>query len=133
MIHNIWYTLNMKTVPNTMTRGRVTATPKIDFSSFIIAYKTKSNSWRGFVMPYAVTYEASSRKKVVDVLREMVESYEEGLKKYNYPEHLKKVPLSEEEDREIWVKHGEDIIHNLLAKKSVFETNNYYGEAKLPA
>lgn len=73
---------------------------KITYKRVPHIYKTKEGTWRGFVTPYNVTFEASSRKKVEEVLPEMVKLYEAGLEKYNYPSHLMKVPLSYQEDIE---------------------------------
>ena len=80
-----------------ITKNR-TVTRKITYERNAHIYKTKNGTWRGFVTPYDITFEASTKKKVEEVLPEMVQLYEEGLKRYNNPQHLIAVPLSYEED-----------------------------------
>lgn len=70
------------------------------YSHFAHIYKTKTGKWRGFFVPYDVSFEAKTRKEVEEVLPKMVALYEEGLKKYNNPIHLSAVPLSDPEDSE---------------------------------
>lgn len=73
---------------------------KFSYSHLAHIYKTKTGKWRGFFVPYDVSYEAITKKEVEEVLPKMVTLYEEGLKKYNYPIHLSAVPLSDPEDSE---------------------------------
>jgi hypothetical protein len=75
----------------------------ITYSHFAHIYKTKEGKWRGFFVPYDVTYEARTKKEVEEVLPKMVTLYEDGLKKYNNPSHLISVPLSHDEDREEFI------------------------------
>lgn len=70
----------------------------ISYSHFAHIYKTKEGKWRGFFVPYDVTYEARTKKEVEEVLPKMVTLYEDGLRKYGNPSHLANVPLSSEED-----------------------------------
>ncbi len=106
---------------------------QLPFSSVSISYKTKTGLWRGFVLPYDVTYESTSQQKVMEVLKEMVEVYEEGLELYGHPDHLKNVLISSQEDMEKWNEISQEVTRNLLANNPVIKTAHYYAEAKLPA
>jgi predicted RNase H-like HicB family nuclease len=75
---------------------------EVDFSSVLVTYQSKNGCWRGFVFPYNITTEAETKKQAENALEEMAEVYEEGLKKYNFPSHLKKVPLADEEDKDVF-------------------------------
>ncbi len=75
---------------------------EVDFSSILVTYKLKTGQWRGFVFPYDITTEAETKKQAQNALEEMVEVYEEGLKKYDYPDHLKKKALSDSEDKDVF-------------------------------
>jgi len=75
---------------------------KFDFNSVLVTYRAKNGSWRGFVAPYNITTEAETKEQAQTALQEMVEVYEEGLKKYDYPEHLTVVTLSDDEDKDVF-------------------------------
>lgn len=80
---------------------------RFTYSHLAHIYKTKTGKWRGFFVPYDVSYEAKTKKEVEEVLPKMVTLYEEGLEKYNNPSHLQAVPLSDPEDTEefsLWVE-----------------------------
>lgn len=64
-----------------------------------VIYKSKRGYWRGFCTPYDVTCESSSKKECERALHDMVGLYEQGLKKYHYPENLLIKPLSDSEDK----------------------------------
>lgn len=106
---------------------------KLDYSSVIVAYVSKEGLWRGFVMPYDITYEADSRQKVVTVLRKMLVQYEKGLKRYNHPAHLLTVPLSDKEDQAKLSKISMELVNGMLTKKLKNVGADFYAEAKLPA
>ena len=116
----------------TIDKNKATAT-KLDCSSVSVVYKSKNGLYRGFVQPYDITYEASTQKKVLDVLNEMIGEYEDGLKKYDYPSHLCTVPLSDMEDREKLNEIAPSLFSKLLSKKYKIITPNYYAEARIPA
>jgi hypothetical protein len=97
-----------------------------DLSYVLVAYKSKNGSWRGFVQPYDITIEADSKGKAIESLREMVESYEEGLKKYSYPPHLSIKHLSNEEDNEVF----NQLALKSISEKGKLEKANFYAEAK---
>ncbi len=107
--------------------------PQLNCSSISVVYKSKNGTYRGFVQPYDITYEADTQEKVLEVLKEMIIEYEEGLKKYEYPSHLSQVPLSDEEDKEKFNNISPHLLKNLLKKIYKIVTPNYYAEAKLPA
>jgi hypothetical protein len=99
---------------------------ELSASSIMVAYKSKSGSWRGFVYPYNITTEADSKDLAHIALTEMTEVYEEGLRKYDFPAHLKSRPLSDEEDREVF---------NRLAVESIVRQGkvsnpNLYAESR---
>lgn len=83
------------------------STKKVIYRNFPHVYKTPDGTWRGFVTPYDVTYEAKTRKRVEEVLPKLTKLYEEGLKKYNYPRHLTVVPLSDKDDIEEFNRYAE--------------------------
>lgn len=121
----------MKTA--TKKEDRITA-HQLRYSSASVVYKSEiSGLWRGFVLPYDITYEASTREEVITVLREMVESYEDALRKYGHPGHLRMVPLSDPEDIRKNQEISTELMNNLLAGHSKVEHPKYYAEAKLPS
>ena len=97
-----------------------------DVSAVLVVYKAKNGSWRGFAQPYDITTEAPSKTKALAALREMVEIYEEGLKKYSYPAHLTTKHLSDSEDLEKFNQLALDYI----SKKGSVGGVGYYAEAK---
>ena len=105
----------------------------VDFSSVIVTYQTDEGLWRGFVMPFDITYEAEDRDTVVQVLKDMHVSYVDGLRKYDNPEHLANVPLSHAEDSKKWQSISIELINKLRSNISKIETSSYYAEAQLPA
>ena len=106
-----------------------TITPlQVDFRSFSVAYKDNGN-WRGFCYPYDISVEGKDRKEVMNFLKEQKELYEDGLKAYNYPEHLKLKSLTDEKDSQICNK----VIFDLLNQKELtsglkIRTTDYYVE-----
>tara|TARA_B100000745_G_scaffold267052_1_gene192606 strand:- start:258 stop:617 length:360 start_codon:yes stop_codon:yes gene_type:complete len=107
-------------------------TRALDFAAVTITYETDQGTWRGFVMPFDVTFEADTQQEVTDILKEMTDSYMEGLQEHGAPVHLSKVPLSDETDKSKWAEISNEVTNNLLHKVSKFSGNNYYAEAKLP-
>lgn len=106
---------------------------QFDFSSVLVVYQIEPQLWRGFVMPFDITYEAESKDEVVDILRQMTEVYVDGLKEYNNPTHLSDVPLSNGLDTNKWISISQDLTNKLLNKISRVDTTDYYAEAQLPA
>ena len=106
---------------------------KLDCTAVNVVYKSKSGMYRGFVHPYDITYEDETHEKVLSVLKDMTESYEEGLKKYDTPEHLIHVPLSDTEDKEKWNEISPSVIQSLVTQNFRISKPDYYAEAKLPA
>lgn len=105
----------------------------LPYSCVTVAYQPTKGTWRGFVMPYGITYEAPTKEKIFSVLREMVDLHEDALREYNHPEHLTKVPLDDKQDIEKYNKISMELMNNLLAKNSKIHGADYYAEAKLPA
>jgi hypothetical protein len=95
---------------------------QLDASSIMVSYKSKSGTWRGFVYPYNITTEADSKDMAHTALAEMVEVYEEGLKKYDFPSHLKSRPLSDEEDKEVFNRLA---VESIVRQGKVSNTNLY--------
>ncbi len=104
-----------------------------DYTSVMVVYQLDKTTWRGFVMPFDITFEAESRDKVIEVLRDMVNSYIDGLKEYNNSSNLSNVPLSYEHDLKKWHDISLDLTNKLLNKVSRVDTSDYYAEAQLPA
>lgn len=103
---------------------------ELDFSCILCVYKSRSGAWRGFAHPYDVTIEAPTKGKALSALKEMVEEYEAGLKKYNYPEHLAKKHLSDSEDDMRFNALSIDVI----ARQKYVDGVDYHIEAKaIPA
>lgn len=67
-----------------------------------VVYKTQNNNWRGFCYPLDISCEEKSKIKAKESLDKLKKFYIEGLKKYNYPEHLIKKELSYSQDRKIF-------------------------------
>jgi len=106
---------------------------KLKYSSIMVTYKTESGSWRGFVVPFDVTYEADTKEEVETVLHEMIESYLQALRIYKNPNHLNQVPLSHPDDQRKWSSIGVEVFNKLSHKASKIVGANYYAEAQLPA
>lgn len=99
----------------------------MDFSCVQVVYKAKNGSWRGFVHPYDITIEAETETQARTALDDMTETYEEGLKKHNYPSHLKtRLPLSDEEDRNFF----HNLTLNSLIDQGEVKGVGYYARAK---
>lgn len=106
---------------------------KFDYSSVMVVYKTEDNTWRGFVVPFDITFEGETKKEVVNALREMIDVYVEGLHQYKNPEHLEIVPLSYEPDRQKWFAVSQGLSVQLMNNVSKVDSSDYYAEAQLPA
>ncbi|OGJ70812.1 hypothetical protein A3G69_00935 [Candidatus Peribacteria bacterium RIFCSPLOWO2_12_FULL_53_10] len=113
--------------------NRIIGKQEVVYSSVIVTYLSESGMWRGFVMPYDITYEADTREKVVAVLQDMTHSYRLALGEYNKPTHLADVPLSYVEDRQKWDEISMNVVNKLLNRVDKIETPDYYAEAQLPA
>lgn len=105
----------------------------VDFSSVMVIYKSHESTWRGFVVPFDITYEADSREEVREVLNNMIHSYLEALQEYDNPDHLAVVPLSDKEDEKKWSNISWDVFTKLKKSVSKIEQSDYYAEAQLPA
>jgi len=104
-----------------------------EFSSIIVTYQSEEGLWRGFVVPFDITFEASSRDEVLSVLKDMQSSYLEGLKKYDNAPHLANVPLSHLEDNRKWQDILIELMNKLHSGVSKIENSDYYAEAQIPA
>lgn len=104
---------------------------EIAYSTVIVTYLSENGMWRGFVMPYDLTYEADSRNKVIKVLQDMISSYRTALDEYDRPSHLTDVPLSYEEDQGKWEAISNDVINKLLNGVDRIQTSDYYVEAQV--
>jgi hypothetical protein len=105
----------------------------IDYSSVMVVYQTPDKSWRGFVVPFDITFEADTKKEVVQVLNDMIHSYVEGLKKYEHPAHLTCVPLSYQGDASMWSRVSIEVFSKLRQNIRKQESVDYYAEAQVPA
>jgi len=106
---------------------------RLDYSSVMVVYQTGEHSWRGFVVPFDITFEAETKREVVSALRDMIDSYVDGLHQYHNPAHLENVPLSYEPDRQKWFAISQGLIVKLMNKVREVDTPDYYAEAQLPA
>lgn len=109
------------------TIKKIFSPKEVDCSCVMIVYKSKGGTWRGFAHPYDVTIEADSESEALNALKDMVTSYEEGLKKYNFPSHLAQKHLQDEEDNEVFNK----IVLNTVFENGSVKGHNYYAETKL--
>ena len=116
-----------------MANPQVTEVTEVTVTSIVVAYVAESGMWRGFVVPYDLTYEAETKEKVLEVLHDMIVSYRAALDKYNRPAHLSEVPLSFEEDQKKWSVVGLDIVNRLREKVDTISAPHYYAEAQFPA
>jgi len=119
----------MNSILKKLTRHRDT----VDYSSVMVIYKSDDSSWRGFVVPYDITYEADTKEEVREVLSNMIPSYTEALAIYNNPSHLADIPLSDKEDETKWSRISWDVLKKLKSRVSKIEQSDYYAEAQLPA
>ncbi len=78
----------------------------------LVVYKSGTDGWRGFCAPYDVTCNASTKRKAMQTLEELVELYQDGLKKYHYPKHLSIKSLSNREDAKVF-----NIVREHIAEK----------------
>lgn len=70
----------------------------------LVVYESKDNHWRGFCVPYDVSCNAKSKIDAINKLEKLVKLYEEGLGKYNYPQHLSIRKLTDQEDSLVFEK-----------------------------
>lgn len=106
---------------------------KLDYSSVMVIYQVEEKVWRGFVVPFDITFEAETKNEVKIALRDMISSYVDGLHQYHNPVHLENVPLSFETDRQKWSKISQELLISLLGKENKVDSADYYAEAQLPA
>lgn len=88
----------------------------------LVIYKINDGHWRGFCSPYDVFCNGTTKKGVLESLKELVTLYEEGLEQYDYPRHLSIKPLSNPEDEKVLKKA---IRHIAEAEKKEL-TKDYY-------
>lgn len=105
---------------------------KVEYSSVMIIYQTSEGAWRGFVVPFDITYEAKTKDEVRNVLQDMISSYVDALHKYGNPAHLADVPLSDQEDEKKWSRISWDVLRHLKNNIPKVEKTDYYAEAQLP-
>jgi len=74
-----------------------------------IAYQAKNKNWRGFCYPFDVTCEGFTKDQVMKKLKKLVDLYCEGLKEYEYPQHLLIRKLTDEQDRVVFSRFVEHI------------------------
>lgn len=120
----------MKTINK---RNKLSNCPTVDCTAISVVYKSKSGLYRGFVQPYDITFEDTTKDKVLSALREMIEIYEDGIRTYNHSSNLIDVPLSDDEDREKWNAISPNLSQRLFKKEFKITTPFYYAEAKLPS
>ena len=96
------------------------AVPKFILS---VVYQTKNKNWRGFCFPFDITCEAFDKETAMKKMDAMVDIYIEGLKKYNFPEHLSIKKLTNKDDRAVFKK-----IQPIIAKKVEEDLKNYQAE-----
>ena len=53
----------------------------VGYATVMVVYQLDKNTWRGFVMPFDITFEGETREQVVTILKNMIGSYIDGLKK----------------------------------------------------
>lgn len=99
---------------------------EVNCSCVIVTYKSKNGTWRGFVHPYNITTESDTKAQALTALREMVDMYEEGLRKYDHPNHLANKHLTDEEDNQMFNKLA---IESIINQGSV-TGKDYYAETK---
>ncbi len=92
----------------------------------LVVHKSKDGFWRGFCYPYDISCNASSQEDAKKQIEEMVETYEEVLKKYNNPIHLIKKELTEEEDRKVFDKLWPVIVKQITEKLKLSRTPASY-------
>lgn len=81
-----------------------------------LIYYKKKNNWRGFCVPYDIDCEGKTVKEANNKLRQLVDFYEEGLQKYNYPSHLTIKDISDPQDKKVFDK----IIKKLFSNSNQF-------------
>lgn len=96
----------------------------------LAVYKPKDGSWRGFCSPYDIVYTGTNKEIVKEKLIELVECYEDGLKKYGYPSHLSVKKLTDEEDSKLLKKEIIPHISKQLENKMNKDFIKYQKETK---
>lgn len=89
-----------------------------------VIYKTTNNGWRAFCFPFDISCEAKTKEEAYRIIRNLSALYNEGLKKYNYPDHLIFKKLSNSEDRRMLEIVRKELIkeRQRMAEKDLFET-----------
>lgn len=94
----------------------------------LVVYKTKDKNWRGFCSPYDVSCEAENQNGAKKKLIDLVQFYEQGLEKYNYPKHLTFRALSNTEDKALFEIVKEKIAADI--KEKLVENYTRFQERK---
>jgi len=116
-----------------LLKKKIASAPTLDYSSFMVIYQTDDATWRGFVVPFDITYESESKETVQTVLNDMIHSYVEALRQYDNPGHLAKVPLSDEQDNKKWSRISLEVLNQLKNNIPKIQGSDYYVEAQSPA
>ena len=95
-----------------------------NFSAILVVYKSQEGYWKGFVHPYAITSQATTKDKALKSLKEQVEVYRSELKKYDFPSHLIYQQFLDIEDREMF----SIVIKDAIDKKGIIDKENYHAE-----
>ena len=99
----------------------------------MVVYKSKNESWRGFCSPYGIDVQTSSAEEAKEAITNLVKTYEEVLKKYDYPSHLIKNDLSDLEDEKIlkliWPKIVAKISEEVKKNKSLNDYQKFLSKS----
>ena len=87
--------------------------PKI---KIFAVYKTGEGDWRGFCVPFDVSCNAPTVGEAQSRLEKLVELYEEGLEKYDYPKHLSFKELSNPDDQSVLKTVLKEIAEQIRSK-----------------
>ncbi len=115
-----------KRMKSTLNRLEEITKQAVDCSCVVVVYKSKEGSWRGFAHPYNITIEATTKLKALNAVKDMVEAYEESLKRHDFPVNLRSKHLLNEQDSEFFNK----LALNSLFDKGSLTGSNYYAETQ---
>jgi len=96
----------------------------VSFSAVLVVYKSNEGYWKGFVHPYGITSQATSKDKALKYLKEQIEVYRDELKKYDFPTNLIYQHLLDIEDREMFSV----VLKDAIEKKGIIDKENYHAE-----
>lgn len=99
-----------------------------------VVYRSKSDDWRGFCVPFDIACTATTSHEAKVKLDELVSLYVEGLRKYNFPKHLVNKKITDSEDKKVfrllWPKIQEEIEQDIRQARAYQQYREFLDRQK---